>query len=196
MKPVIYGTRDEPREDATFPKQLKHWFAEFGIHFEPSYGVGYGYRRALTDGCAGRVRHFRALARCGLLQICDGYMDRWANSVGAEVEMPRNQAEFRAAMANLLASAELCKTPVSSLIANAAEKIQRRDRDLEFLEERYGHIVDWVRRYGPYYRSDRKVMHRYVSIRRNSERERALALKHFNYLAPGKDYREYLQKVA
>jgi hypothetical protein len=196
MKPVVYGTRDDPREDATFPKQLKHWFAEFGIHFEPSYGVGYGYRRSLTEGCANRVRHFRALAHCGLLQICDGDMDRWANSVGAEVEMPRTRAEFRAAMAKLLASAELCQTPVSTLIHSAAKKIERLDRDLEFLEERYGFIVDWVRRYGPYFRSDRKVIHRYTRLRKKSEQDRTLAIRHFNHLAPGNNYRECLQIAA
>jgi hypothetical protein len=194
MKPVIYGTRDEPREDATFPKQLKHWFAEFGIHFDQRYGVGYGYRRALTEGCAGRMRHFRALARCGLLQICNGDMDRWANSVGAEMEMPRTQAEFRLAMSKLLSSAELCKTPIFTLIESAAEAVARQDSKLQFLEERYGHIVDWVRCYGPCYRSDRKVMHRYTHMRKNAERERTLALKHFHYLAPGEDYREYLRK--
>ncbi len=193
MKSVVYGTRDVPLESAALPKQIKHWFAEFGIRFDPASGTGYGRRRSLTEGCSERYRHFRALPHCGILQICDGDLDRWANSVGAEVELPKTRRDFRRAMARLLAEAKLCRVPMSDRIRHAAELVDRRDSNLTALEERYGDVVDWVKRYGPCYRSDRKVMHYYTRIKEKEARARAIALRHFHWLAPGENYRKYLK---
>lgn len=45
-------------------------------------------------------RRYRVTDR-GTFQICDGNFDRWANSVGAEVPIPRNEKEFDQALKSL-----------------------------------------------------------------------------------------------
>jgi uncharacterized protein (UPF0335 family) len=176
---------------------MAHWFAQAGIYFDAKSMTGYSYRKEHLIGCAKHIRHFRALPHLGLLQVCDGYLDRWANSVGAEVSLPKSLSEFRAILPVLLASAELFrKLTAEEMIQAEAERIERCDRELAFLEQRYGYVVDWVRRNGPCYRSDRKVMHRYTRLRKNQEMKRKQALRRFNWHHPELPYTAYLNNPA
>jgi hypothetical protein len=96
--PVRYGSRESIDETARLPKTMAHWFRDYGVVFDVKSGTGYGVRRTMKAGCGSPVRYFRALPHLGLLQICDGYFDRWANSIGAETSLPKTRAEFVAAM--------------------------------------------------------------------------------------------------
>lgn len=133
---VRYGSRDAVDEDARLPKTMAHWFREYGVAFDPHSGTGYGVRRTLKTGCGSPVRYFRALPHLGLLQICDGYFDRWANSVGAETSLPKSRAEFVAAMEFLLASAELAKIDPEVKIGSLEEDLSTVEREIaEFQDE-------------------------------------------------------------
>jgi hypothetical protein len=77
----------------TLPKQLSHWLSEYGFvrdGWKKSRG-GASFKNPKT-GRRMRINMFYQL------QICDGDFDRWANSVGHSVDLPRYQHEFRAAM--------------------------------------------------------------------------------------------------
>ena len=95
------------------PKQLKHWLNRAGIYGYDKrdisrYNFFYGASRkkAHTTGCREQRRHFRILPHLDRMDICDGYMDRWANSMGASVSpIPRTEGEFKAAIATLLKKA-------------------------------------------------------------------------------------------
>ena len=47
-------------------------------------------------------RCIRVLYHLNLIQICDGEMDRWANSVGAESSIPKTHKEFNSTITKLL----------------------------------------------------------------------------------------------
>jgi hypothetical protein len=153
--PVQYGSRELVDEEARLPKTMAHWFRDYGVAFNAEIGTGRGVRRTLKVGCAGPVRYFRALPHCGLLQICDGYFDRWANSVGAETQLPKTRAEFVAAMEFLLASAELANVDpakeISSLENDLAaadreiEELQSENRDLDIHVRYFGRSAPWIR---------------------------------------------------
>jgi hypothetical protein len=153
--PVVYGSREVPNEDARLPKSMTHWFREFGITFDRHAGTGYGVRKSLKIGCGEPVRHFRALPHLGLLQVCDGYFDRWANSVGAETALPKSRAEFVAAIEWLLAEAVLAKIDPAVETENLTKRIERveadiaeerlENSDLEYHVRVYGFTSKWVR---------------------------------------------------
>jgi len=100
------------------PRSMRHWFERVGIYQSKAYGLhrtwrrGHGYLIAATrkarfvEGTRDRVRHFRVLPQSDLMQICDGYFDRWANSVGASVPVPQTEVEFKAALETLLRESE------------------------------------------------------------------------------------------
>lgn len=71
------------------PKQFRHWAAEYGFRREARYSKEYFVNRRTK-------RRMRVLP--SKLQLCDGDFDRWANSMGFETTIPRNQNEFRAFM--------------------------------------------------------------------------------------------------
>jgi hypothetical protein len=99
-------------------RSMRHWFEKAGIYQGKAYGLhrkwrrGNGYLLAKTRkarfvaGTRDGIRNFRVLSHLGIMQICDGYFDRWANSVGAEVPLPRTEAEFVAALDTLLRDSE------------------------------------------------------------------------------------------
>lgn len=159
--PVRYGSRDKGDEDARLPKTMGHWFSEFGVRFDPLSGTGYGVRRDLKLGCGSPIRYFRALPHLGVLQICDGYFDRWANSVGAETSLPKNRVEFVAAMKFLLASAELAKIDAEAEIVSLEEELSSVDQeiselrndnlDLEAHVHYFGLSERWIKKLWKYY---------------------------------------------
>lgn len=111
---------DETMTDETkrLPRSMRHWFEKAGIYQDKAYGLhrrwrrGQGYliagtnKRRFIEGTRDGVRHFRVLAHCDLMQICDGYFDRWANSVGASVPVPQTEAEFVVSLETLLRESE------------------------------------------------------------------------------------------
>lgn len=153
--PIVYGSLEHPVEDARLPKTMPHWFREFGITFDAGTGHGYARRRELKIGCGEPLRRFRALPNLGLLQICDGYFDRWANSVGAEVPLPKSRIEFVAAMQILLAEAKLAKIDpaeeIDRLSGNIAEiekdiaKLHAENADLAYNVRFFGRTSRWIR---------------------------------------------------
>ena len=100
--------------NARVPKSFRYWFRlarikqwrEFGLHRREMtkyhHLVGYSRAPRFAAGTVDGRRHFRVLPHCDLMEICDGNFDRWANSVGAEVPMPKTEAEFHAAIETLL----------------------------------------------------------------------------------------------
>lgn len=181
---------DEPR----LPKQIEHWFELFGVKFDARYGTGYSTRKTNLVGCAKPYRHFRVLRHLGIMQICDGYFDRWANSVGAEVTIPKTEAEFRQAMATLLATAKLEKVEREVLISDAAQRISWADRDIQNAEEWYGDIAKWVRHHGILCKSDRNVVKWYNSMMGRARENRRYWMKQFRMHAPNADYHDYLRE--
>lgn len=94
------------------PKQMVHWFGKYGVRFNRrargrrrEWLYGYSRRKALLVG-EEKVRCFRVLPHLDRMDICDGAMDRWANSMGASISpIPRTEAEFHIAVATLLKKA-------------------------------------------------------------------------------------------
>lgn len=95
------------------PSGMRRWFERAGIYQGKQYGMhrrwrthnhihGSSRKPRLVAGTTDRVRNFRVLPHLDRMDICDGYFDRWANSTAASVPMPRNQAEFDAAIDKLL----------------------------------------------------------------------------------------------
>lgn len=94
------------------PKQMRHWMEANGFRL-----LRYKKRNwrecpiAITRKprfCEETVephRLIRVLPHLGLMQICDGNFDRWANSVGAEIEMPKTKAQFETALGLLIEEA-------------------------------------------------------------------------------------------
>lgn len=158
---VRYGSRDAVDEEARLPKTMVHWFREYGVAFDPHSGTGYGVRRTLKTGCGSPVRYFRALPHLGLLQICDGYFDRWANSVGAETLLPKSRAEFVAAMEFLLASAELAKIDPETEIVSLEEDLSSVEREIAELQVENLDLAAHVQYFGRSERWIKKLWSRY-----------------------------------
>jgi hypothetical protein len=90
------GERNVSIEDARifskdFLSRLRHWMKAEGYKFrwDRRYGFVSVRRRDLPG------RQFRILLHLDLFQICDGNFDRWANSTGAQVRIPRTRDELR-----------------------------------------------------------------------------------------------------
>ncbi|UTU07983.1 hypothetical protein CcrC1_gp297 [Caulobacter phage C1] len=99
-------------ENRKAPKQLRHWAQRHGLyltrfkkHGWRDYPILKTRKSRFTVGCRDPERHIRVLPHLGRMDICDGYMDRWANSLAASVPMPLTQAEFDGAIGELLAKA-------------------------------------------------------------------------------------------
>lgn len=187
-KTIIYGTRDNPIENCSLPKQIEHWFREYGVKFDARHGTGYSNRKDMLEGCAETYRCFRALARVGLLQICDGYFDKWGNSVGAEVELPKTRDEFRLAMRTLLETSKKDQVSTDALVEQAGMHISWIDRDIMHTEERYGPLAKWVKQYGPLYKSDRRVARRYERLMNEHRAKRRFWMRRFRQLSPEQSY--------
>ena len=153
---LLYGSRANIDEGARLPKTMPHWFSDYGINFELDSGTGYGRRKNLLQGCGSPVRYFRALPHLGLLQICDGYFDRWANSVGAETTLPKTRAEFKVALDYLLSVGKIApidpEKEIASLVENLdfidvrIEETQLNHADLEAHVRHFGRSKRWIAR--------------------------------------------------
>ncbi len=80
------------------PKQFKHWAERYGFRRRTMRKMKGDYNFHGPNG-----RHLRLVRKittdgADYMQICDGDFDRWANSVGNEVSMPKNRTEFEKAM--------------------------------------------------------------------------------------------------
>src|SRR5262249_40419294 len=120
-------------EDARLPKSFRHWMRKHHITvYDGSRNSPYGRsRRAIyTAGCAEPVRFFRALPHVNEFQICDGRFDRWGNSVGASVPVPQTEAEFKAALQTLLATAVVATPNLSGMVAGLVTQIAKYDEEL------------------------------------------------------------------
>lgn len=98
--------------DRPIPKSTRHWAGKAGIYlnhirYNKNWrGLGYFYassrRTAYIKDCVSDRRYFRVLPHINRMDICDGFFDRWANSLGASVPMPTTEAEFMTAVETLL----------------------------------------------------------------------------------------------
>jgi hypothetical protein len=143
-----YGSRDNVDETARLPKTMVHWFREHGIKFHAESGVGYGTRKSLVEGCGTSVRHFRALPHLGLIQICDGYFDRWANSVGTETSLPKTRAEFATAIEHLLSHSKIAKIDPEVELESLLRDLETVDRDVAELRNENLDLESHVRYFG------------------------------------------------
>ncbi len=178
----VYGTREQINWDASYPKNLKHWFSEFGIHFDEESFTGRSYRRAHLANCVEPIRHFRVLPQIGLLQICNGNFDRWANSVGAEVSLPKSRKEFVAAIELMLGSAKLVKPDMNMLIDFLERDIQRYSRDISRFVADYGWLFSQVDKYGVHGKDDRDLVRRVKIQLRGKILRRRIAIRYLRYL--------------
>lgn len=100
-------------EDRPMPKSLRHWAEKHGFYQRKGFGIYRSWRRYGTfmarstkprfvDGTRDRVRYIRVLPHIDRMDICDGFYDRWANSLGASVPMPKTEAEFAQALETLM----------------------------------------------------------------------------------------------
>ena len=117
------------------PKQWKHWLRVNGFKWSKRLrGRSYSYWYPTRNGRRYRVTclldpvkrtpldHRCKTGGIRMFQICDGDMDRWANSVGAEILLPTSHAEFKAAIATLL---ELSAPSISSFKCYSARRVER-----------------------------------------------------------------------
>jgi len=104
------------------PKSMRHWFERAGIYQGKRYGMhrrwrtynhihGTSHKARFAAGTMDGSREFRVLPHLDRMDICDGNFDRWANSTAASVPMPRTQAEFEAALVELVerSATKLCR---------------------------------------------------------------------------------------
>ncbi len=143
-----YGSRDSVDENARLPKTMPHWFREHGIKFDANIGAGYGTRTNHRLGCGSPVRHFRALPHLGVLQICDGYFDRWANSVGAETALPKTRAEFTVAIKYLLSVAKIADIDPEKEIASLVDDLRAVNDEIAELQLNNADLAAHVRYFG------------------------------------------------
>lgn len=99
----------EVDETRRAPKQLRHWAQQHGLYlnrFRKSswrgYPMFYTSKARFVAGTRDDRRYIRVLPHLNRMDICDGYFDRWANSMGASVPMPQTKDEFNDAVATLL----------------------------------------------------------------------------------------------
>jgi len=83
--------------EATPPKQWMYWAKKAGLKRE------WGRGRQSTNYLVGRGRRWRVNCFGDFQCSCPiEHFDRWANSLGAEMDgMPKTEAEFLAAVRNL-----------------------------------------------------------------------------------------------
>lgn len=100
-------------ENRLAPKQMRHWAQRHGLYvvrFRKSgwrdYPIFRTTKKRFTNGTRDNKRLIRVLPHLARMDICDGYMDRWANSLAASVPMPMTQAEFDGAIGELLAKSK------------------------------------------------------------------------------------------
>lgn len=104
------------------PKGMRHWFERAGIYQGKRYGMhrrwrtynhihGTSRKARFAAGTMDGSREFRVLPHLDRMDICDGNFDRWANSTAASVPMPRTQAEFEAALVELVkrSATKICR---------------------------------------------------------------------------------------
>jgi hypothetical protein len=99
-------------EERRLPSRMRHWFEKAGIGriqrdwASSNFIFGETRRKRFTKGTMDGRRNFRVLPHLDRIYICDGNFDRWANSTGASVPMPRTEREFMAALDELLRLAQ------------------------------------------------------------------------------------------
>lgn len=109
---MTYPTEDPDPPEQRLPKQMGYWCKRHGIKVNKDWrGCNFLYGRSkhphLSSGTRDGYRDIRILPHLDKMQINDGYMDRWANSFGAELSpIPRTQAEFDAAIDKLIEDAK------------------------------------------------------------------------------------------
>lgn len=114
------------------PKSFRYWFRiarikewrRYGLHrrnmSKYNYLDGFSRDPRFAAGTVDGRRVFRVLPHVNLMEICDGDFDRWANSVGASVPMPRTEAEFHSS--------------IETLLRESAPVVEERKRIAEFHE--------------------------------------------------------------
>lgn len=75
------------------PKQFGHWCKINKIKFDMKYYNGFSINKLYTEYTKNRKRHFR-VNNLNQFEICDGDMDRWANSTYRSTTVPRTYKEF------------------------------------------------------------------------------------------------------
>lgn len=99
-------------ESRLAPKQMRHWAEKLGLYLVNSrdrrwrqYPIFESAKPYHIRGCRDRTRVFRVLPHLDRMDINDGFMDRWANSMAASVVMPKTEVQFKAAVTSLIRKA-------------------------------------------------------------------------------------------
>lgn len=165
---------------AKLPKQFKHWCEKAGIYIDywsnDSAHAHMSTRRAqYLKGCLHHERYFRVLGLPGLIEVCDGNMDRWANSVSLQMPIPMTEKEFGETIALLTTPRALDMESIEREREYRNENIRRATDELIELEKENEGIISWVRKWGQprskYFQRERRYMKRYLWSRRRLEKE-------------------------
>jgi len=91
------------------PKQMRHWIEVNGFRLRRwkkrswrDYPMAITRKSRFCQGTREQHRMIRVIPELNRMDICDGDFDRWANSMGASVPMPKTKAEFEAALVQLI----------------------------------------------------------------------------------------------
>lgn len=152
------------------PKSFAHWCRRHGIRWDGYTGTS--CRPAHRAGLGDPIRHFRALPHLGLFQVCDGNFDRWANSLGGEVTMPRTMAEFDRALADLLAAAVVATPTPETVAGSIAWRIAHCEERERWLHDDYGDMAAWAAKHGRHGKWLRSALAKYESRLSGLRRER------------------------
>lgn len=146
----IYGTPDHERHDALLPKCFFNWCAVAGFRMELVGTTGYGRSRLSVNrkGCLDPVRRLRAMPHIGIMQICDGSFDRWANSVGGQVALPKTKEEFAVAIKYLLENAQVCAFDVDETLKGLRRDLNNADQHLQVFNNEYADVFGYVEAHG------------------------------------------------
>lgn len=131
------------------PKQLKYWLRQDGwLISKKTYGNNYllatSKKKKYIWACNDKTRHLRVLSHTGVIEICDGFFDRWANSGGLTLPIPRNKKEFDETM-NRMAEEAVIHTPVENIPSHKS----------------FDYILDQIGDYGEHH-SDMKSIREFI----------------------------------
>jgi hypothetical protein len=95
------AVKEYQSEAQPMPPSLREWMEAEGISVDSYNDPVYLSGRSRLHRW-GEKRNFRILPHLNRMDICDGDYDRWANSMGASVPMPKTKQQLGTALKELL----------------------------------------------------------------------------------------------
>lgn len=156
-------------QNFVIPKTFEHWCRSIGLELlncypEHGYAIMRSNHAEYRKNCIGQYRYFRLMSHLDVIQICDGDFDRWANSVGGEIKMPKTRDEFTKAICSLVESAKPEAPNVEEYRRYLFKRIELVDMEIDEekkeLQELRSIYREYVIKYGCKAKYLKRLIHR------------------------------------